>query len=97
MLKKMITANATTDGRTVYLAPRGVWSRSLSEGVTFGEGEALEEALAAATRDEASVCGPYAIEVTSEDGALSPVSLREQIRSQGPTVGDHATHSQKIS
>ena len=86
---KMITANATADGRPVYLAPQGAWTRQLAEGETFATGDhmGLELALAAAQRDEASVCGAYVIDVVSGPEGARAGSLREQIRAHGPTVG----------
>ncbi|TPV97058.1 MAG: DUF2849 domain-containing protein [Myxococcales bacterium FL481] len=93
MNNKMITANSVADGRSVYLASGGVWSRRLQEGLVFAADDAsgLEQALAAAVRDEGSVCGPYAIEVVVEaDGAIMAASLREKIRATGPTTGHSA-------
>lgn len=94
-MMKIITANSVADGRAVYLALHGVWSRRLAEGAVFmpaDEGP-LAEALASAIRDEGSVCGPYVIDVVpapSGEGVVAS-SLREQIRAHGPTTGHSAS------
>ncbi|MEE9386138.1 MAG: DUF2849 domain-containing protein [Nannocystaceae bacterium] len=84
----MITANRTADGRVVYLAEDGTWSRLLAEGAVFGDASDLDRALAAAGRDAARVCGAYAIGVRVDGARITvTVSLREQIRAHGPSVG----------
>ena len=83
----LVTANRLRDGVPVYYAGAG-WSPALSKAVLLA-GEAEAEALLArllAVPPPQVVVAPYLIEAEPAPGAPRPVSLRERIRANGPTV-----------
>lgn len=81
---KVITANALSDGRVVYLAQDGRWVDMLVQAKLFSGAE-LDEALEQANARAKEITGAYAIEI-SEHGLVGRDRLREKIRSLGPTV-----------
>lgn len=87
MALQMVTANRLRDGAVVYLEPDGAWSPDVNRGVTGKE--AATEALLVRARDAVAhqiVVDPYLIEVAADAGDVRPLSFRERIRAQGPTV-----------
>jgi hypothetical protein len=90
----MITGSATEDGAPIYLQANGRWTRKLRAGCPIVSEAERDVQLEAARSQQRIVCDPYVIEVTRvELGHLAAVSLREQIRSEGPTLslaGEHA-------
>ncbi len=87
-MPKMITANRLGDGEVVYLTRDGGWSARFGEGHAF-DGEAEEDRLlsvAAKAEAELAIVVPYAMEVASVEDGVAPLSQRERIRAQGPTV-----------
>jgi sulfite reductase (NADPH) hemoprotein beta-component len=87
-----ITANDLADGRVVWLASGGPWTRSLASARVFGPEEA-HAALATAQEAERArhVVGAYAVEVAVIAGVPRPLRLRERLRAAGPSV-DAAPH-----
>ncbi len=86
---KVITANDLRDGRVVFLDAIGGWTLDIAGARLLADGPDLDGALAhAAVQQEARVViEPYAVDVTSADGAPVPVRLREKIRAdRGPTI-----------
>lgn len=81
----VVTANTTDEGAPVYLKEDGSWTRALAEAATFDQPRAAERVKAAAKR-EREVCDPYSFEVRVEEGRIEPMSVRETIRSTGPTT-----------
>jgi hypothetical protein len=82
-----ITGNATEDGAPLYLLENGRWTRRLAEALAIATEAERDALIAAAKRDERTVCDPYAIEVrVGLRASLEPTSLRERIRAEGPTV-----------
>jgi sulfite reductase (NADPH) hemoprotein beta-component len=86
MSYRVITANRLNDGRVVYFGSGGEWVTDIARAFAFDASG--EESWMARARDDESACvvvNAYAIEI--EDPASPvPVSLRERIRSRGPTV-----------
>lgn len=82
---KAITAWDTQTGQTVWMTPDGSWSvKSGDLGIFVGD--VAEAKLSQARGQESKVTDPYFMEVT-EDGAIcGRETLRENIRSNGPTV-----------
>lgn len=82
-----ITANDLADGRVVWLAADGSWTRSLGGARIFAPEEA-EEGLAQGRASERArrVVGAYAVEVELLAGAPRPVRFRERLRESGPSV-----------
>ena len=87
MADKIVTANRLDDGLVVYLNGAG-WSERIEDARIAGDDVAADGLLAEAEGpgQEIRVIGPYLIEVAREDAAPRPVSNREAIRAQGPTV-----------
>jgi Protein of unknown function (DUF2849) len=86
--RHVVTGNRLRDGVPVYFTADGGWSPVITEAQHVAA-EAAETLLAAAQAcpPPHPVVAPYLIEATLGKGALRPVSLREQIRAYGPTVG----------
>ena len=84
---RVVTANRLRDGVPVYFARGGGWSPVFADATVVAEadGEGLLRA-AAAFALPGPVIGPYLIEAEAADGEVRPLSLRERIRAQGPTV-----------
>lgn len=85
MTQQVVSANRLADGRVVYLAAEGGWSRELAAARRVEGKEAgaalLAEAEAGVRRCE--VVGPTLVELQEEDRDLR--RLRERIRDRGPT------------
>lgn len=86
MSKSIVTANRLSDGLVVFRTAEGAWSLSFAEAAIF-DGDAAN-AVAEASGDVTVVVGVYAVEVEdSADGAgLQPLTTRERIRIQGPSI-----------
>ena len=86
MANRIVTANRLSDGLVVYLNGAG-WSESIEDARIAGD-DASAHLLAEAEAPEQAiqVVGPYLIEVAREGAVPRPVSHREAIRAQGPTV-----------
>lgn len=83
----MITGSATEDGAPIYLQANGRWTRKLPAGCPIASVAERDVWLEAARSQQRIVCDPYIIEVTRGPLAhLAPLSLREKIRAEGPTV-----------
>jgi hypothetical protein len=85
-LKWILTANYTVDGAVVYFTAARAFSRQLSDALIFATKEEAEAARQEALQAEAVVSDPYLMEVVVGDGKLDLLSVRERIRSLGPTV-----------
>ena len=83
----LITGSATEDGAPIYLQTSGRWTHKLAAGYPIATQAERDQLLAAAREQQRVVCDPYAIEVRRGSlGHLAPVSLKETIRAQGPTI-----------
>ena len=82
----VVTARRLADGAPVFLTSAGAWSTALGEAVSFDAEQASQEASARGQTEQHLVCDPYTFPVRVADGVVEPVSTRERIRSQGPTV-----------
>ncbi|MEP0941963.1 MAG: DUF2849 domain-containing protein [Rhizobiaceae bacterium] len=82
------TANNLLDGEAVWLGAHGSWVKSVEAAQVFTtENERQIGAQTAALADADNlVVEPYEIDVTLEDGQLTPTKFREQIRATGPTI-----------
>ncbi len=87
MTDKIVTANRLDDGLVVYLNGAG-WSERIEDAHIAGDDAAADGLLAEAEGpgQEIRVVGPYLIEIALEGAEPRPVSYREAIRAQGPTV-----------
>jgi hypothetical protein len=84
---KVLTANRLAPGEVVYWNTAGGWVTELQQAQVFEDSEA-ELALKAAaewvSRNE--VVALYVFAVRIEDGRIAPLSARELIRANGPSV-----------
>ncbi len=87
MTDRIVTANRLSDGLVVYLNGAG-WSERIENARIAGDDAAADGLLARAegAGQEVRVIGPYLIEVTRDAAVPRPLSNREAIRAQGPTV-----------
>ena len=91
MTDRIVTANRLSDGLVVYLSEArwgAGWSERIDDARIAGDDAAADGLLARAEGpgQEVRVIDPYLIEVTREAAVPRPVSNREAIRAQGPTV-----------
>ncbi|MCA9642820.1 MAG: DUF2849 domain-containing protein [Polyangiaceae bacterium] len=86
-LPAVLSGSLTLTGAPVYLAAGRDWTRSLSEAEVFRSTDDLEASLTWARSQEAVVCDPYAFSVDAQADKPTPISARERIRANGPTVG----------
>lgn len=82
----VITANRLDDGRVVYRADNGAWTRALEEAQRFADEVSACSALKSAEADAGAVVGPYLIE-TDEGAPSGKKIVRETIRLSGPSAG----------
>ena len=88
-MPKVVTANRLDDGVVVFLARDRTWSEDLSEAWVVDGEDTLHrlETLADQSTAENLVVSVYAMDVALVDGALSPTSVREEIRAaHGPSI-----------
>ncbi|PWC34654.1 DUF2849 domain-containing protein [Azospirillum sp. TSO35-2] len=85
---KAITANRLRDGDVVFLGEGGRWVESFAEAALFARSDADAVLAAAKEKAEREQFGVdiYAFEVTEENGVPVPATMRERIRTAGPTV-----------
>lgn len=83
-----ITANRLTDGTSVWLAPGNQWSEQLTGALVAHTDDERAVLLAAAEEAVKSrqIIGPYAMPVSISKTGIQPVSWREIIRANGPTI-----------
>lgn len=91
---QMIIANRLHDGRTVFRAPNGSWVDAMAGGAVAHDAATAAKLLAAAELDVKHnlVVGPYLIDVAEVNGVTRPLSWREVIRVNGPTI-DASRHA----
>jgi hypothetical protein len=87
-MHRMITANRLSDGVVVFQDSNGAWTEDFNHAAVLPDEEALGAGLARARQsaEDNEVVEPYAIELESRAGHLTPKALREAIRASGPTV-----------
>ena len=82
----VITASLTETGAPTYLREDRTWSPQLQEAFAIAEDADKADRLAGAAKEEALVCDPYAIAVVLEGTTIDPITMRENIRANGPTT-----------
>ncbi len=85
---QVMTANRLRDGDAVFLTRSGAWSEIIDDAVLAQEPlaiAALEQRAAEAVK-ATHVTGPYLFEAERVDGKIRASSIRERIRTLGPTV-----------
>ncbi|WP_237215814.1 DUF2849 domain-containing protein [Falsiroseomonas oryziterrae] len=82
-----ITANDLADGRVVWLAADGGWTRNLAAARIFAPEEAAHALAQGQAAERARrVVGAYAVEVELLAGVPRPLRFRERLRATGPSV-----------
>jgi hypothetical protein len=83
----VVTGKFTDDGANAWRRADGTWSRRLADAGVLDD-EATGKAFAADTtaREQREITDPYVIEVYAEGDAIDPLTARERIRANGPTV-----------
>ncbi len=88
----VITANRLADGAVVWLANDGRWAETLTRANVVTTSEEALRLLDIAHGDEREAVGAYPAAVAlAKDGTPQPATLREKIRSSGPTIAFQAT------
>jgi len=83
----VVTGKFTDDAANAWRRADGTWSRSLAEaGLLTDEATAKSLAEAAIAHEQREISDPYVIEVHAADGTIDPLTARERIRANGPTV-----------
>jgi len=84
----VVTANRTWDGVVIYRTAARGWSTDLSDSAIVRTADEARALLAEATADDVGAVGAYIAPVQiNGGGAIKPGNLREQIRSEGLTIG----------
>jgi hypothetical protein len=83
----VVTASRLRDGAILWRSADGGWSESFSDAAGVEEA-GIAQALEAAAADIRAqlVVGVYKVAVTADGPGLIPVSVREHIRAEGPSV-----------
>ena len=82
----IITGNALSSGDVVYWAGPGDFSRQISKAQRFTTRPEADTACAEAQTLAHLITGLYVIPVRLDADRLAPQSLKEIIRSEGPTI-----------
>ena len=82
----VISASFTDSGTPAYLGPDGTWSRHLQSATPIATEAERDALLERALRNEHEVCDAYFFDVRIEASVIDPLSTRERIRAEGPTV-----------
>lgn len=83
----VVTGKFTEDGANAWRRADGTWSRRLDEaGLLDDEATGKALAQAAAAHEQREISDPYVIEVHAAGGTIDPLTARERIRANGPTI-----------
>jgi hypothetical protein len=83
----VVTANRTWDGAVIYRTAQQGWSAELSNAAIVRTSDDARALLAESVADDVGAVGAYIAPVEVRDGKIEPGNLREQIRSEGVTIG----------
>lgn len=88
----VVTANRLLDGRIVWLGRNGQWKTLIKDAEPFSN-SAIEDELQRcnARAQQEALVGIYGVQVTLTENGLQPVTSRERIRAQGPSVHPNFT------
>lgn len=83
----IVTGNFTDDGAVAWRRADGTWSRQIAEaGLLSDEPTAKALAATAIANEQREICDPYGIEVHASGDTIDPLTARQRIRANGPTV-----------
>ena len=84
----VVTANRTWDGIVIYRTAQQGWSAELSNAAIVRTSDDARALLAESVADDVGAVGAYIAPVeVADNGKIRPGNLREQIRSEGLTIG----------
>lgn len=85
---KVVTANRLGDGLVVFLGKESVWVEDIGKAKIAHAGEDADALLQQGINAEKSnhVVEPYLIDVGDDEAAVTPLHIRERIRTLGPSV-----------
>ncbi len=88
MLAQIVTANNLATGEVVFYATAHGWTNRFHKAQILNNLTEAEALLAQAQIDETNnlVVGAYLIDVTIDNNRPVPVSLREKLRVNGPSI-----------
>lgn len=82
----IVTANYTEDGAVAWRRADGTWSRQIAEAGLLDAPAATAAAATAKTTEQREISDPYVIEVHADGATIDPLTARERIRANGPTI-----------
>jgi hypothetical protein len=83
----VVTAKFTADGSNAWRRADGSWSARIDEaGLLSDEATGKSQVVAAAATEQRLISDPYVIEVHAADNKIDPLTARERIRANGPTI-----------
>jgi hypothetical protein len=84
----VVTANRTWDGAVIYRTAQQGWAAELSNAAIVRTSDDARALLAESVADDVGAVGAYIAPVeVADNGRIAPGNLREQIRSEGVTIG----------
>jgi len=82
----IVTGNFTVDGAVAWRRADGTWSRRIADAGLVDEPTARTLSAAASTTEQREICDPYGIEVAVAGDTIDPMTARQRIRANGPTI-----------
>ena len=83
----IVTGKFTDDGAVAWRRADGTWSRKIDDSELLNDeasGKAIAETVVA--KEQREISDPYVIEVYAANGTIDPLTARERIRANGPTI-----------
>ena len=82
----VITANATDDGRSLWMRADRSWTPAFTEAYATADETERDAMIALAKTQQRHVCDPYAAKVELHVHGPVATTARERIRAEGPTT-----------
>lgn len=83
----IVTGKFTADGSNAWRRADGTWSPAIAEaGLLNDEASGAPHVAATVATEQREISDPYVIGVHVAAGVIDPLSARERIRANGPTV-----------
>lgn len=82
---KAVTGNRLSDGAVVFLTDEDQWSENIAAAAHFADDDA-DDVLTAAQRRTAELADAYLIDIDDDGAPTGRATIRETIRTRGPSV-----------
>jgi hypothetical protein len=83
----IVTGKFTADGSNSWRRADGTWSRVIAEAeLLTDEASGKVHVTRAVATEQREITDPYVIPVFADGASIDPLSARERIRANGPTV-----------